>query len=161
MLNIPEEVFINICNNLNYKKAKTLKMTDVNISRLINNDILIRLKIKDIMIELKKFEKVESLYKIRRDRLKLYNNSESLSMAENYTKYPLIYNLDYHIIIVIYDIFQNLESFEKLFCNINIRNKQREYIIEDILRLFHERLYDNTLEHKSEILSNISLLLLK
>ena len=48
MFNIPEEVFINICN-LNYKKAKTLKMTDVNISRLINNDILIRLKIKDII----------------------------------------------------------------------------------------------------------------
>lgn len=161
MLNIPEELFSNICNNLKFKQAKNLKMTDRNIYKLVNNDILVRLKIKHIMIELKNFEKVEKLYKIRRDRLKLYNNSKSVSMLENYTKYPLTYDLDFHIIIVIIDVFQNLESFEKLFSHINIKNKKREQIIKDILRLFNEKLYNNILEHKSKILRDISLLLLK
>lgn len=160
MQNISEELFSNICNNLNFKNAKKLKSTNKNICNFVGEDILINSRIKDILKELKNFDKLKNIYTVRRNTVKLYKNNESLSILENYKTRPEIYDLEYHIIIVINDIFHNLELFKQLFLDKN-KEYTKEELIKNILKIIQKKLLNNSLEKNSEILRDMSLLLLK
>lgn len=160
MENISEELFSNICNNLNLKNAQKLKSTNKNISNFVGDDILTNLRIKDILKELKNFDKLENIYSARRNTVKLYKNYESLSILENYKTHSKIYDLEYHIIIVINDIFNNLELFKELFLDKN-KEYTKEEIIKNTLKIIRNKMLNNSIEKKSQILRDISLLLLK
>ncbi len=158
---IPEEIVGKICNNLNLKNVMKLKKSNKNIYDNIKHDLLTNLKIEYIETELKNFNKLKNCYTIRRNIVKLYNNSESLGMLEDYKNNPKIYDLEYHILIVINDIFHNLEAFKELFLiDKNIEYTKKEFL-ESILELIKRKLYKKSLEKQSEILREISLLLLK
>ena len=147
MQNISEELFSNICNNLNFKNAKKLKSTNKNICNFVGEDILINTRISDILKELKKFDKLENIYSARRNTVKLYKNYESLSILENYKTHSKIYDLEYHIIIVINDIFNNLELFKELFLDKN-QEYTKEEIIKNTLKIMKNKMLNNTIEIK-------------
>ena len=68
---IPEEIFGNICNNLNLKNVMKLKKSNKNIYNNIKHDLLTNLKIEYIETELKNFNKLKNCYTIRRNIVKL------------------------------------------------------------------------------------------
>ena len=158
---IPEEIVGKICNNLNLKNVMKLNKSNKYIHDNIKHDLLTNLKIEYIETELKNFNKLKNVYTTRRNIVKLYNNSGSLGMLEHYKNNPKIYDLEYHILIVINDIFHNLEAFKELFLiDKNIEYTKKEFL-ESILELIKRKLSKNSLEKQSEILREISLLLLK
>lgn len=154
MQNISEELFSNICNNLNFKNAKKLKSTNKNICNFVGEDILINTRIKHILKELKNFDKLKNIYSARRNTVKLYKNYESFSILENYKTHSKIYDLEYHIIIVINDIFNNLELFKELYLDKN-KEYTKEEIIKNILKIIKNKMLNNSIKKKSQILRDI------
>ena len=132
-----------------------LKTTTKDIETYIKKDFIIDMKVKEIEYELEKFKPLEKLYYIRKNRLILNKTPLNLSIFEYYEKDSKVYNLEYHKIIVINDIFESLESFIELYLDKNI-TYTREDIIKNIIKIFANKLNNHTLEKKSEILRDIS-----
>ena len=134
-----------------------LKMTTKDIEKYIKKDFIIDMKVKEIEYELEKFKPLEKLYYIRKNRLISNKTLLNLSIFEYYYTKDLskVYNLEYHKIIVINDIFESLESFIEQYLDKNIVYT-REDIIKNIIEIFAIKLNNHTLEKKSEILRNIS-----